>query len=216
MKHGKLSALLKTSAIVCLLLLSIASCSVAFKVFLAYRQAGELMGRLSRVRAGVSGQAEALEKLKSFEGFSADATDCLGGPCLNGKIYEIRRSRFPFTNLYPPISLKVGLFFSHGVLVLKHIEFKQEYQRYNPGLDIIEYEFPFPERHSDADIVDGYRMETHGTFTTVFIDQRAAEGRFIDTYDINLRCFLNARGCPCSGKLRSTAVECKEAFPGTE
>jgi hypothetical protein len=198
-------AAITASALAILMLVAV---SFAFRVYLERRRASQMMTQLAQLQVGTTEQSEALKLMRQFENESRDSKDCLGGPCLGGKIYQLRRKGLPFSNLWPETDLEAGLYFSHGVLVIKHLKFSQEYPRYSPGLDIIEDEYPFPERHWDVEIPNGFLETSQGTELLFSIDRRAPSSKAAQTFSLNLSCFSHPRGCPCAGKLKSESVQC--------
>jgi hypothetical protein len=162
------------------------------------------MELLSKLQVGITQEAQAVELMKQLDQGSWATTDCFGGPCLQGTIYNVERPRFPLLKWWPKTTLSVGLFYSQGILAIKRLNFNQESPDSHPVIVVVENMYPFPERHWDVDLPSGFKERDEGNLVLITIDRRAAKSQFDQTYDLNLNCFVYLLGCPYAGNLQMT------------
>jgi hypothetical protein len=185
-------------------LLSVASIGLfwTFRIRQAQGTASNMMSSLAELEPGSTSESATLQIMKRFADSSRDATDCFGGPCLNGRIYTVVREKPPLVKWWPKTELTVGLFFSRGTLVIKRLKYGQESADFNAGLVIIENAYPFPDRAWDVDEKSGYREHDKGNLVVITIDRRAPAEVVQRAYDLNLSCMSSMHGCQFAGTLQ--------------
>jgi len=179
------------------------------RLYLAYHKASDLEKKLALIQVGVTTQQEANRVMDFAADGSRESEDCLGGPCLPGRVFEIRRSQSPLFDWWPEVHFRAGLFFDHGLVAIKQVEFMQAFSRYRSTASIIENQYPLSDRRLEHEIPNGYMRESQGTEVRISMDQRAPDDLRRISYDLNMACFLYLHGCPCPSRLwRNSSAQC--------
>ena len=174
-------------------------CSLWFaELHATRRRAVGLMEAIDNIHVGQSDRNEVTRELASFLTNRSTGYDCFGGPCLEGEIYRVGRKSPGIGDWWPATSLNVGLFYDHGILAIKEVEFSQSS---GSTVRIVEDEYPFPDRHWDTSLPNGYQLDHKGNAVFIAMDQRASRSMKEQSFNLNLHCISSIHGCPHASEL---------------